>query len=123
MTLRSQLVLILIVVVVCVAVEVGRGIYFELRADELAPIAQKYRSICGGVKATLFVDRRMLHTNDHERDVLLGRLGGDCGDDSAVMLERCLPEPFPMEKWRRCVETHDVTCLDAMLAAAEASIP
>ena len=105
---------------ILMAVSMFRMIYFEDRLDEIAPQAQKYRSICGGVKATLFVDRRLLHS---DRQVMIDRFGGSCGDDSAVMLERCLPEPFPMAAWRRCVEVHDDNCLDMILDSAEVSIP
>lgn len=95
---------------------------YERRLDVLEPIAQKYRSICDGVKATLRADRQLLR-NIHDREVLLAKFAGSCGDDSAAMLKSCLPTPFPMGAWQRCAEQHDDNCLDGLLRTAEASIP
>jgi hypothetical protein len=96
--------------------------HYERRLDKLEPLAQKYRSICGGVKAALYVDRRMLHS-PRDREILIGKFAGTCGDDSYVMLERCLPAPFPMEAWNGCSTRGDDTCLEALLKQAEDSIP
>lgn len=93
----------------------------ESKIEELTPLAQRYRSICLGVRSQLAQDRRLLD-NLHAREKMLSSFAGACGDDSFVMLERCLPQPFPMEAWERCASDHDDGCLARILESAERSI-
>lgn len=89
--------------------------------DTLAPQARKYQEICGGVKAALRVDRALLQS-DRERDLVVARIAGDRGDDSFIMLERCLPMPFPLEAWERCRASNDVPCMIELLQRVENSV-
>lgn len=90
--------------------------------DTLAPQARKYQEICRGVKAALRVDRTLLQS-ERERDLVVARIAGDRGgDDSFIMLERCLPMPFPIEAWDRCRMGNDVPCMIALLQRVEDSI-
>lgn len=93
----------------------------QAEIDVLAPQARKYQEICGGVKAALRVDRTLLRS-ERERDLVVARLAGNQGDDSFVMLERCLPAPFPMEAWERCRANNNYECMETLLGSAEASI-
>lgn len=113
---------IAIVVITILGVLGVRAGDYERRARLLEPMAVKYEEICGGVRATLYVDRQLLR-NVHDREIILGKFGGSCGDDGFVMLERCLPKPFPRAAWDACVERHDDECLAAMLKTAEESLP
>jgi hypothetical protein len=104
-------------------------------ADRLAPLARKYNEICGGVKAALWVDMTMLHDTgdpqqltpeqvDEDRRALFRKVGATIGgDDSFVMLQRCIPQPFPMDAWRRCIAANDYACLRALLQQAHDAIP
>jgi len=90
--------------------------------DTLTPRAHKYQEICHGVKAALRVDRTLLQS-ERERDLVVSRIAGDRGgDDSFIMLERCLPMPFPIEAWERCRASNDVPCMITLLQRAENSI-
>ena len=90
--------------------------------DTLAPQARKYQEICRGVKAALRIDRALLQS-ERERDLVVTRVAGDHGGgDSFLMLERCLPIPFPIEAWDRCRTGNDVPCMIALLQRVEDSI-
>lgn len=102
------------------------------QVDRLTPKAKKYAEICGAVKAALLTDRSMIHDTDNpawltpqqiedERRHLYDRVGNARGgDDSKVMLDRCMPQPFPMDAWRACT---DDACLRMILKQAMDSIP
>ena len=90
--------------------------------DTLTPRAHKYQEICHGVKAALRVDRVLLQS-ERERDLVVARVAGDRGgDDSFIMLERCLTMPFPIEAWERCRASNDFPCMIGLLQRAEDSI-
>ena len=124
-----------VIIVVC-AVVLGSGAYaiisLHRENNRLEPRALKYDEICAGVKSALWVDIKLLHDTDDpprltpkqvedDRRLLYGRVGSTIGgDDSYVMLERCMPHPFPMDAWRAC---HDDACLRATLKQAMDSIP
>lgn len=119
------------------ALAVGLWITITLRREnrQLAVKAQKYDEICGGVKAALYVDMTLLHDTDDpprltqkqvddHRHLLYERVGNTIGgDDSLVMLGRCLPNPFPMDAWRDCAAVNNDVCLRALLKQAYESIP
>lgn len=99
---------------------------------ELEPRAKKYDEICNGVRWALHTDMGLLHDTDDpprltskqvedERRHLYERVGNTIGgDDSYVMLERCMPHPFPLDAWRACSSD---PCLRTVLQQAMDSIP
>jgi len=107
-------------------------ISLKREVNRLEPKAKKYDEICGGVRGALRTDITLLHDTDNpawmtpkqvedDRRALYRRVGSTVGgDDSYVMLQRCMPSPFPMEAWRSC--DNDV-CLRAILQQAHDSIP
>lgn len=124
---------IALLAVCAIALAIAAYFIIALRREnsELKPRALKYDEICAGVKSALWVDITMLHDTDDpprltpqqvedDRKHLLARVGSTIGgDDSYVMLGRCMPQPFPMDAWRAC---RDDACLRAILKQAMDSI-
>lgn len=126
-------------VMMAIVLIVGTWIIITLKRENnrLEPKAKKYDEICSGVKAALWVDRTLLHGPEEsdwmavtakeiedDRQMLFRKLGATIGgDDSYVMLQRCLPQPFPMDTWRGCIATNDNVCLRALLQQAHDAIP
>lgn len=124
MTTRNALVAgsVLVMVSVMFVLLIRQRLQHEI--DTLAPQARKYQEMCRGVKVALRGDRTLLQSErERERDLVVARVAGDHGGgDSFLMLERCLPMPFPIEAWRRCRESNDVPCMIALLQRVENSV-
>lgn len=124
-----------VALVVAIATMVHVNVSLDREVDRLVPLAKKYGEICGGVKAALWVDTTKLHDTEDsawltpkeiedDRKALFRRVGATIGgDDSYVMLQRCMPKPFPMDAWRSCIAANDNVCLRGVLTQAMDSIP
>jgi hypothetical protein len=103
--------------------------------NRLEPRAKKYDEICAAVKSALWVNMTLLHDTDNpprltpaqvetDRRMLYEKVGATIGgDDSYVMLQRCMPQPFPMDAWDGCRSKNDDVCLRRILKQAMESIP
>lgn len=119
---RKALIASSLLIALSVSYSIRTGCQQQRQIDELEPQARKYQEICGAVKNALHIDQTFLHT-EADRELLRQRIGSDRGDESYVMLERCMPFPFPMESWDVCLAGRDVACLSTLLRRAEESIP